>query len=299
MRRSVREAIVGFSIVGAVAGFAATMLWLRGVELGAKVWRVTVDFSKANGLAERSPVTYRGIFVGAVEKIEVTPQFVRATLEINQSDLRMPLPVIATVASGSLLGGDAQVSLISRGNPVPADAPMPHAKRCAESKTVLCDGARISGQPAASMSTVMESLQAILDKAQKEKLVTNLVDSMKQFDATARDADKLIQQLRKEIVMAEPMIRNLNKASLDAAYATSHLNNMMAALDNPKTLSDLKQTASNARSLTAKIDAVGGDVEKLTGDPEFMKGVRSVTIGLGEFFNELYPAQTDAKVTNP
>ncbi len=299
MRRSVREAIVGFSLVGAVAGFAATMLWLRGVELGAKVWRVTVDFANASGLAERSPVTYRGIFVGAVENIEVTPEFVRATLEINQSDLRMPLPVLATVASGSLLGGDSQVNLISRGNPVPADAPLPHSRRCAASKIVLCDGARISGQQAASMSTVMETLQSILNKAQKEKLVTNMVDSMKQFDSTARDADELIKQLRKEIVRAEPMIRNLNKASLNAADATGHLNNMMATLDNPKTLSDLKQTVSNARSLTATIDSVGGDVEKLTADPEFMKGVRSVTIGLGEFFNELYPAQTDARSTNP
>ena len=28
------------------------------------------------------------------------------------------------------------------------------------------------------------------------------------------------------------------------------------------------------------------------GDPEFMKGVRNLTIGLGELFGEIYPAQT-------
>ena len=33
--------------------------------------------------------------------------------------------------------------------------------------------------------------------------------------------------------------------------------------------------------LSAKIDAVGGDVAKLTSDPAFMKGLRNVTIGLG------------------
>jgi hypothetical protein len=37
---------------------------------------------------------------------------------------------------------------------------------------------------------------------------------------------------------------------------------------------------------------VGGDVEKLTADPQFMDGLRSVSIGLGKFFDELYPAQT-------
>ena len=74
--------------------------------------------------------------------------------------------------------------------------------------------------------------------------------------------------------------------------ATEHVNNIMSSLDNPQTLNDLKQTAANAAQLTAKIDAVGGDVARLTGDPEFMKSVRDLTIGLGEFFGEIYPAKT-------
>ena len=64
------------------------------------------------------------------------------------------------------------------------------------------------------------------------------------------------------------------------------------------TITDLKQTVSNARSLTATFDAVGGDVDKLTADPQFMAAVRSVTIGLGQFFHELYPASTPY-VTKP
>ena len=39
--------------------------------------------------------------------------------------------------------------------------------------------------------------------------------------------------------------------------------------------------------LTATIDAVGGDVAQLTSDPEFMEGVRNLTIGLGELFGEI------------
>ena len=37
---------------------------------------------------------------------------------------------------------------------------------------------------------------------------------------------------------------------------------------------------------------MGGDVSKLTGDPQFVDGIRSLAIGLGKFFEELYPAQT-------
>ena len=53
-----------------------------------------------------------------------------------------------------------------------------------------------------------------------------------------------------------------------------------------------KPAAQPAAQLTAKIDAVGGDVLQLTGDPEFMRGMRNLTIGLGELFGEIYPAQT-------
>ena len=49
---------------------------------------------------------------------------------------------------------------------------------------------------------------------------------------------------------------------------------------------------TNAAELSAKIDAVGGDVAKLTSDPAFVDGLRSVTIGLGELFGDVYPERT-------
>ena len=291
MRRSVREAIVGFSIVGAIAAFAGTMLWMRGIRLGAETWTVTVRFDDAGGLDARSPVTYRGILVGSVRSINVTPQAVVATLEINEPDLRLPLPVTATVGAASLLGGDAQVNLISQNKPLPADAPRPKSKRCSGS-SVLCDGAQISGVEAPSLDTVTASMQRLLQQAEKEKLVSNLVGSTKQFDATAEDVQKLIEQLSREVARAQPTINNLNKATAEAAEASVHIKNIAAAFDNPQTVNQLKQTVSNARSMTQKFDAVGGDVEKLTSDPTFIKAVRDVTIGLGAFFQALYPAQT-------
>ena len=154
---------------------------------------------------------------------------------------------------------------------------------CSGSK-VLCNGATILGEPPVSISSVTETLERILQEVEKQKLVTYLVDSTKQIESTAEDVSKLMSQLKDEVARAEPMITNLN-------LATGHINNVVEAFDNPKTVNDLKQTVSYARSLTKKFDAVGGDVEKLTNDPQFMNALRSVTLGLGEFFNELYPAQ--------
>ena len=66
MRRSVRDAIVGFTVIGGIVSFAAMAMWMRGVRLGSSHWTVTASFEDAGGLAERSPVTYRGILVGSV-----------------------------------------------------------------------------------------------------------------------------------------------------------------------------------------------------------------------------------------
>ena len=66
MRRSVRDAIVGFTVIGGIVGFAATAMWMRGIRLGSTHWTVTARFNDAAGLAARSPVTYRGILIGAV-----------------------------------------------------------------------------------------------------------------------------------------------------------------------------------------------------------------------------------------
>ena len=79
-------------MIGGIVGFASTALWLRGVRLGSSHWTLTARFNDAAGLAERSPVTYRGILVGSVRSIEVTPEAVVAELEINKADLRCRCP---------------------------------------------------------------------------------------------------------------------------------------------------------------------------------------------------------------
>ncbi len=284
MRRSVRDAIVGFTLIGGIVGFASTALWLRGVRVGGSHWSLTARFNDAAGLAERSPVTYRGILVGSVRSIEVTPEAVVAELEINQADLRLPLPVTATVGSASLLGGSARVALVSSGTPLPPDAPLPQTPGC-QPTLQLCNGGIVVGQEVPSLSTVTATMQELLAQVQHEQVIPNVAASLEQIEVTTEEFEALTMQLQDELAKAAPVIRNLETA-------TAHLNNIVASLDNPQTLSELKQTAANAAKLTATIDAVGGDVAQLTSDPEFMKGVRNLTIGLGELFVEIYPAQT-------
>lgn len=307
MRRSVREALVGFSLLAAISGGFGLWLWLRGVSIGRSTWTVTASFADASGLAERSPVSFRGVLVGSVRSVKITNRAVLAELEITDPSLRLSRPVVAQVGTSSLLGGDAQVALLSSGPPLPESLPGPRDRGC-DSRRMLCQNGQVPGVATASLQTVTDTVQKLLDQADREKLVQKMVAATASFEATAREAEKLSKEgqvfvadanrlvgtLNRSAGKIDPILANANKASADVAQASRHIRNLSAALDNPRTVADLQATLTNAKQLTDRWSAVGGDVRKLTDDPGFMDGIRSVSVGLGRFFEELYPAQTAA-----
>lgn len=307
MRRSVREALVGFSLLAALASGFGLWFWLKGISLSGRTWVISASFADASGLARRSPVTFRGVVVGHVRDITVTDQAVIAKLEIDDPELRLARPAVARVATASLLGGDAQVNLISRGTLRRASGPGPREEGCQNSR-IVCDQGAVSGIQAATLDSITETMQRLLDQAEKEKLVNQIATATRTFERAARETEKLtrdgqgfvgdarvlVRNIDRSVAKTDPILTNLRAASQDAAKASRHVNNITAAFDNPRTLGDLKATISNARQLTARWDAVGGDVNKLTSDPRFIDGMRNVAVGLGKFFEELYPAQTDA-----
>jgi hypothetical protein len=173
---------------------------------------------------------------------------------------------------------------------------------------MVCNGDGVRGVAAPTIETVTATVQKLLDQADRDGLMAKMVAATESFDTTAketekltregqvflRDAQILVGQLKGSAGKVDPILTNLNSASADAARASKDVTKLTAALNNPRTLADLKATLANARQLTARWEAVGGDVQKLSGDPRFLDGIRSVSVGLGKFFEELYPAATDS-----
>ena len=152
----------------------------------------------------------------------------------------------------------------------------------------------LNGMNAASLNTVTALMQKLLDQAEKENIVPKLGKATGSFEQASREAAKFLVDGQQLIGKLDVSIRNVQPTIDNLNASTANIRNITRALDNPKTLSELKKTVANAERLTARWDQVGGDVEKLTADPQFMDGLRSVSIGLGKFFDELYPAKTAA-----
>jgi len=281
MRRSLRDALVGFSLLGGLVIFSGAMLWLRDFRLNSKTWEISASFKDASGLAKLSPVTYRGIIVGSVQKINFTPNRVETKIKLNDENLILPKPVIAKIVTSSMLGGDAQLSLVSLGKSLNRNEVITYKKEC-PNKRILCSGDKIKGVEMASISNLTESINGIIDEASRQAIVNKVSESIQQFDRTQANLDELVLLSKSELIRAKPIISELTEASF-------HLNNILKSLDNPKTLEDIKELASTSTSITKKIDQMSSDMGNIMEDKELLDALKKVTIGLSKLFDDIYP----------
>ena len=309
MRRSLREATIGFTLLTALAGGIGLWFWISGAVFGQRTWPLRLRFDDAAGLNPQSSVSFRGVVVGAVRRVRADATGVRVDVQILEEQLRLPRPMVAQVRSGSLLGGDPEIALISEGPTSLAGLVAPLDKRCDPVRQV-CAGGLVQGVASPTLSSVMGQVEDLLSQARQQNLVgkvsettTSVTTTSKAFAGTARRADRvldggdgLVKDLRGAVQQAQPVLANLRQATDEARVAmgnvkaaSTHVRHLTAAFDNPQTIHELRRTLSNAEQMTRRIDAIGGDVQKLSGDPVFVSGLRSVTLGLGKFFDELYP----------
>ena len=281
MRRSLRDSIVGFSLLGGILIFAIFSFWLRGVRLSSKNWHFFAEFSNASGLSKKSPVTYRGILVGSIEDILFTNESIKAKIVLNNPDIILPKPEFARVVTNSFLGGDVQVALESSEKTIPKNISKPTTDKC-NSKLIICQGDIITGKQLSSLSNITNKISQLLKESNQENLIENLINSIDQFDSTQENLDELIYLSKQEILRVKPLINEIT-------IAANNLNNILSTINNKETLNDIKLTINAARSISSKIDDMSDDFEKLKKDKELTQSIRDLTIGLSKFLNEIYP----------
>lgn len=108
------EALVGMVVLAGILVAVVGSLWLSGASIGKQQRELTAVFSEVGVLAEGSPVKYRGVKVGKVTKIDLSPRGdgVLVTLNIDE---RVILPRDAgVVVEPESFFGDWQAAIVSR-----------------------------------------------------------------------------------------------------------------------------------------------------------------------------------------
>ena len=130
MRRSLRDSIVGFYLLGGILIFTFFSFWLKGLKLSKNNWHFFAEFKNASGLSKQSPVTYRGILVGSIEDIFFTNESIKAKIVLNNPEIILSRPAFARVVTNSFLGGDVQVALETSEKTIPKNIAKPKSENC-------------------------------------------------------------------------------------------------------------------------------------------------------------------------
>jgi len=116
LTRFIRTQLVVFAALTVAALVALGWYYLRIPSLvGVGQYQLTVQLPASGGLYRTSNVTYRGIQIGRVTKVEPTKNGVRARLSID-SRYKIPVDASANVHSVSAIG-EQYLDLVSTGNP--------------------------------------------------------------------------------------------------------------------------------------------------------------------------------------
>ena len=281
MRRSLRDSIVGFSLVGGLIIFTSFSFWLRGIKLSSKDWFIFANFNNASGLSKKSPVTYRGIIVGSIEDLIFTNKSIKAKIVINNPEIILAKPAFAKVVTNSFLGGDVQVALETSEENLPQNIEKATSKAC-NKNLIVCEGDTITGKQLSSLSNITNRINQLLKDSNQENLVENIINSIEQFDKTQVNLDELIYLSKKEINRVEPLLNELT-------IAAGHLNKLLATMNDEETLEDIKLTLESSRSIFEKLDLMADDFQLLIKDKELTSSLRDLVIGLSKFLNEVYP----------
>ena len=237
------EVIVGIFMVAVLALLAYFTIVISGVDLllGRAKKSATFVFQDVGGLKERDSVMYRGMKVGAVERIELGASNITVRVKVD-SDVVMRETGQASVSALSLLGGNYLLLEEGTGKVKPLETTVFHGEP-------PVDWMRDIGE-------IARNLSDLTSEGSLKSIVTN-------FEETAKNLNLIVARVER----GEGTVGKL-LSSDNALY--SDLTNTVAGAR--QTFDKAKETFDNAASVSARLEKGEGTLGKLLSKDETAYG---------------------------
>jgi phospholipid/cholesterol/gamma-HCH transport system substrate-binding protein len=98
------EARIGIVVLGAVGLFIAAVMYLRGIDLRAKQYSLTVLYANVSGLQTDDLVTVGGLAIGYVESMTLAGREIAVNLSVK-TKVQLPVDSKAVLKSETIMGG--------------------------------------------------------------------------------------------------------------------------------------------------------------------------------------------------
>jgi phospholipid/cholesterol/gamma-HCH transport system substrate-binding protein len=271
--------LVGLGMLGWMvlqfANKAATFFLTTGT-------RITLTTARAEGIADGSPVTYRGVNVGRVTGVRRVLTNDREDVVIDaviDADPPLPANLHGRIKQTSLLGGSAMVAL-------EIDELATTRPGASKNVGVLGSGANLQADFVPDVTSLTDSVQTLSSSAQ------TMINSINQVIGDP----KVNEDIRASLANARQTLENANKVSArletlgasfektaDSAQATmgevqitvkdarGEIKRMSDNLN--QRLGEIAQSLQRIQSVTQKIDQGQGTAGKLVNDPKLYEAL--------------------------
>lgn len=277
--RLVRLQLVAFAVVTALALTTMALNYVKiPAQLGVGRYDVTVQLDDAAGLYPKSHVTYRGVEVGQVTKIDLRPGGgAVAHLQIEDG-ADIPAASTALVRSASVIG-EQYVDFVP--STTSGDRMLAQGDEVAVAQTVL----------PTTTNEVLDSVDALLTSIPADDLTTTLDELGAAFDGSGDDLGALIDS-------ASGLVESANE---NLPQTLSLIENAAPVLQTQVDTNDsLRSSISNLDSITRELQASTGDLRTIfTGSQEFLTQIDLFGQRLNPIFGTvLSDAATAGQVTD-
>jgi phospholipid/cholesterol/gamma-HCH transport system substrate-binding protein len=177
LTRFVRTQLAIFAVIGTIGVIAMVLFYIQAPTLlGIGKMTVTLQLPATGGLYRFSNVTYRGVQIGKVTEVSLTPNGAKATLSLNTSP-KIPADLQADVRSVSAVG-EQYVDLRPR----------------TDSGPYLRNGSVIAARDTTipqSVGPMLDQVSALVASLPKQKLGQLLDESFQAFNGSGYDLGSL------------------------------------------------------------------------------------------------------------
>jgi phospholipid/cholesterol/gamma-HCH transport system substrate-binding protein len=181
--RLTRVQLAIFGVVTVITVAIMAIFYLRlPAALGVGTYQVTADFVAGGGLYKNANVTYRGVAVGRVDSVGLSPNGVDAVMRLN-SGTTIPSNVSASVKSVSAVG-EQYIDLVPPQHPA---------------STKLHNGSRIGRDNTAigvDIATLLHQSETLVNSVADTRLRELLHETFTAFNGTGPELARLIQSSR-------------------------------------------------------------------------------------------------------
>lgn len=267
--RTVREGSVGLLILLGLGLFAGLILWLRGLTLGQRSYKVIIEFANIAGLEMGAPVRYRGVNVGRITATRPGPNGVEVDVEIFPADLIIPRAVVVEASQSGLLG--STFIQINPTKPLAIVAQATALEPDCDSTLVICNGDRLPGEIGVSVDELIRASTRFADVYSDPKFFENVNAVAKNTAEAALEVAKLSREFGETAAVAKEEIstfsgaaRSITQAANKLALTTDEVNQLLVSnrATLVSTLENINQITAQLRTTTANLDPIVSRVQQ-------------------------------------